>query len=157
MTQIEHPLSKSRISDELLASLSGKLIEGSSSWADRATLAHFTLNLDVAMGRAFADHLNGLLATLEPAMPGAEDSDKILALKDLGTFISLVVRGEDEENPDVTAAWDSFVSRMAYPEGNNAGPEGLDIEAGLQRLETAIAMKIIQTEFFGEIIGSYNP
>ncbi len=157
MPTIQHPESKNQISAEILASLNKKLINGSSNWTERAALAHFTLNLDPMLGRAFAQYLNEIITTLEPAMPEANGEDMIEALKNLATFVSLVAAGEGEENPAVTIAWESFISRLEYPQGHNSGPEGMDIDAGIQRIKTAISVEKIQTEFFGKIINAYEP
>jgi hypothetical protein len=127
----------------------------SSSFAEWATFAHFTLNTDVLVGRALANHLVQIIDTLKPAMPDAGHSDLLIALSSLAQFINLgLVKGIENAEAEMTVAWETFVSKVSYPKGDNH--MGLDIDAGIQRWETAIAMSIIQEKIFGQVVDDYR-
>lgn len=126
-----------------------------STFAEWATFAHFTLNTDVVIGRALANHLVQTIDTLKPAMPEADDADMIVALSALAQFINLgLIKGIENAEDEMITAWETFVSKVSYPEGNNR--MGIDVDAGLQRMTTAIAMDIIQKEIFGQVIDDYR-
>lgn len=53
----------------------------------------------------------------------------------------------------MTVAWETFFSKISYPQGDNR--MGLDVDASVQRLSTAIAMNKIQNTIFGQVVEDY--
>lgn len=134
------------MSKRQLDEIGERILNGrAATWLEVVCFTVFTLEVDRTFARYLAHELPAIISILRPVLTAPDQAGTLESLKYLAEMADGMAQidGKDEAAIEALQAGPttSFEATLKYPHGRGGM---LDVDAGLQRLSTAIAVSEIQ-------------